>query len=124
MLSFTDLKEIMALICNKGASVADVFLQEPNWSLRGITRDLTQPASLDWERKGVHMFQADVDKPESLREAFQGANVIFGVTDFWTPMYNPYHYAKLRPGQTINEFCFDLELKRGKSIADAAATVE
>ncbi|KAF7557761.1 hypothetical protein G7Z17_g497 [Cylindrodendrum hubeiense] len=69
------------------------------------------------------MVQANQDEPESLVKAFQGANVIFAVTDFWSPMYDPYNYAKLRPGQTINEFCYELELQRGKNIACAAAVI-
>lgn len=107
----------------QGASVADVFLKEKGWKLRGITRDVNKQSSLSWSQKGVEMVQADLNNPESLRKAFEGAKVIFAVTDFWTPMYDRYNYAKLRPGQNINEFCYDLELQQGKNIADAAASV-
>ncbi|PNP46501.1 hypothetical protein TGAMA5MH_01959 [Trichoderma gamsii] len=39
-------------------------------------------------------------------------------------MYDPYNYGKLRPGQTINELCFELEVKRGKNMANAASDVD
>jgi len=70
------------------------------------------------------MVQGDVNDIDSLNLAFQGANVIFGVTDFWQPFLEQANYAKLKAGQTINEFCFDLEVQKGKNIAIAAAGVD
>lgn len=70
------------------------------------------------------MVQGDVNDIDSLNLAFQGANVIFGVTDFWQPFLEQANYAKLKAGQTINEFCFDLEVQKGKNIAVAAAGVD
>ena len=32
---------------------------------------------------GIEMHQADVDNATSLRRAFEGANIIFAMTDFW-----------------------------------------
>ena len=29
----------------QGASVADVFLNEPNWRIRGLTRDTSKPTT-------------------------------------------------------------------------------
>lgn len=101
-----------------------MFLQEPGWKLRGVTRDSSKSSTTSWKQKGVEIVEADLDNPESLKEAFKGANVIFGVTDFWGPMYDQYSYGKLRPGQTINEFCYELEIKRGKNMANAAAAVD
>jgi hypothetical protein len=37
----------------KGASVADVFLQEGGWHVRGVTRDPAKPESQKWAAKGV-----------------------------------------------------------------------
>ncbi|KAJ5731677.1 uncharacterized protein N7483_006185 [Penicillium malachiteum] len=115
---------ILGITGNQGASVADVFLKEKGWKLRGITRDVTKQSSQTWSQKGVEMVQADLNNPESLRKAFEGAKVIFAVTDFWTPMYDLYNYGKLRQGQSISEFCYDLELQQGKNVADAAASIE
>lgn len=70
------------------------------------------------------MVEADVDDIESLTRAFQDAHAIFGVTDFWGPMYDQYSYGRLRLGQTINKYCYELEIKRGRNIADAAARID
>ncbi|KUL87628.1 hypothetical protein ZTR_05856 [Talaromyces verruculosus] len=115
---------IMGITGTQGSSVADVFLQEPGWKIRGTTRDLNRPSSKSWERKGVEMAKADVDDIESLTRAFRDAHAIFAVTDFWGPMYDQYSYGKLRLRQTINEYCYELEIKRGQNIADAAARTD
>ncbi|GAD97410.1 conserved hypothetical protein [Paecilomyces variotii No. 5] len=120
----TKLIVILGITGNQGASVADVFLQERGWKLRGVTRDLTKASSSLWIAKGVEMVEADVDDPGSLDRAFKGASAIFAVTDFWGPMYDPLSYAKLRSGQSINEYCYGLEMKRGINIANAAALVD
>ncbi len=60
---------------------------------------------------------------DSLLAAFEGADAIFSNTDFWTQFYNPASREKLKPGQSINEYCYDLEVQQGKNVADAAATV-
>ena len=67
------------------------------------------------------MVKGDASDTDSLIAAFKGATAIFGLTDFWTPAWDPSSYGKLKSGQTINEYCFDLEVQQGKNIADAAA---
>jgi hypothetical protein len=68
--------------------------------------------------------KGDLDDSASLVAAFKGANATFSTTDFWGPFYNPATQRHLKNGQTINEYCYELELQQGKNIADAAATVE
>ncbi|KAH8880203.1 NAD(P)-binding protein [Thozetella sp. PMI_491] len=114
---------VLGITGNQGASVADVFLKESDWKVRGISRDITKKSSIFWQGKGVEMVQGDVDNPESIETAFHGASAIFAVTDFWSPMYDQYNYGKLRRGQSINEYCYELELKRGINIARAASDV-
>lgn len=70
------------------------------------------------------MVEADVDNIESLTHAFRDAYAIFAVTDYWGPMYDQHSYGKLRLGQTINEYCYELEIRRGMNIADAAARID
>jgi hypothetical protein len=43
------------------------------------------------------------------------------VTDFWAPFFNPATQSKLSPGQTINQYCYELEVAYGKNIAAALA---
>lgn len=69
------------------------------------------------------MVQGDLADITSLHRACQGATAIFSVTDFWHPFFDPANQAKLKPGQSINEFAYELELHYGKNIAIAAAAV-
>ena len=78
----------------------------------------------DWSEKGVEIVKGDLNDIGSLISAFKGATAIFGTTDFWGLLNNPENQKKLNPGQTINEYCFDLEVNQGKNIANAAATVK
>ena len=69
------------------------------------------------------MVQADVNNTSSLIAAFKDANVIFGVTDFWTIFKDPESQLRKKPDQDVTEYCFEVELQQGKNLADAAATV-
>lgn len=64
----------------------------------------------------------DINNVESLKKAFIGANLIFAVTDFWVPFFDPASKSKLKPGETINEWSYEQELQQGRNIADAAAS--
>ena len=90
--------------------------------MRGISRDPSKAQS--WTAKGVEVVKGDLNDKESLVAAFKGADAIFSNTDFWGPFFNPASREKLKPGQSLNEYCFDLELQQGKNVIDAAATVE
>ncbi|KAG6853270.1 hypothetical protein C0991_005541 [Blastosporella zonata] len=113
---------IIGITGTQGASVADVFLQEPGWRIRGITRNVTKEASKCLEAKGIEMVAADLDDLPSLISAFQGAHAIFSVTDFWQPAKSS---MTLLPDQrkSLSQFCHDLELQRGKNIAHAADSI-
>jgi uncharacterized protein YbjT (DUF2867 family) len=76
---------IIGITGNQGGSVADAFIDDPAWRLRGISRDVQSAASQSWSDKGVEMVQANLHDPESLKHVFKGANVVFSVTDFWKP---------------------------------------
>lgn len=104
--------------------MADVYLREPGWNVRGITRNPTSAGALAWKTKGVEVVKADLDDEESLIAAFAGADAIFSTTDFWGPMFNPATKSKVKSGQTINEWCYEYEVQQGKNIANAAATVK
>jgi hypothetical protein len=69
------------------------------------------------------MVRADFDSISSLVAAFQGANVIFGVTDFWTIFSDPESQKKKKPDQDITQYCFELELQQAKNLADSAAQI-
>jgi hypothetical protein len=69
------------------------------------------------------MVEANLDNITSLKSAFQGADIIFGVTDFWTIFKDPESMTKKKPGQDITEYCFEVELQQGKNLADSAASI-
>ncbi|KAH8817185.1 putative NAD dependent epimerase/dehydratase [Xylogone sp. PMI_703] len=106
---------------SQGGSVADVYLNTPGWKVRGITRNTSSQSAKSWQSKGVEMVQADVNFTDGLISAFKGANVVFGVTDFWTIFKDPESQKKKKPGQDITEYAYEVELQQGKNLADAAA---
>ena len=66
----------------QGGSVARTFLSH-NYRVRAITRNPSSSSALALQDLGAEPARADLDDPASLRVAFDGADVIFGVTDFW-----------------------------------------
>ncbi|CAL5866139.1 uncharacterized protein PFLUO_LOCUS346 [Penicillium psychrofluorescens] len=107
----------------QGSSVADTYLQTTGWRIRGVTRDPTSDSAKEWAAKGVEIVKGDLDDVDSLKQAFVGADIIFGVTDFWTVFQDPESQKKKKPSQDLVEYCYDVELRQGKNIADAATTV-
>lgn len=95
----------------------------PGWKVRGITRDPTSVAAKALAEKGIEVVQGNLDDPSSLPTAFESANAIYAVTDFWTPIFDGSSEGKVKPGQGILEWAYDLEVQRGKNIADAAASI-
>jgi NmrA-like family len=101
--------------------VADEFVNDPAWKIRGISRDPSKASSKAWSSKGVEMVAGDLDDGASLSNAFKGANVIFGVTDFWQGFWNPeFQKIAAETGKTVNQLCYDMEVRQGKMIVDAA----
>ncbi|KAF2117362.1 hypothetical protein BDV96DRAFT_518320 [Lophiotrema nucula] len=112
---------IVGITGNQGASVADAFLNEPGWQIRGITRDTSKQSSKAWSDKGVEMVAADLDNVASLEAVFKDSAVIFGVTDFWQHIYNPANQKKAQElGKTVNVIASEAEIQHGKNIVDAA----
>lgn len=103
--------------------MVESFLHVPGWKVRGVTRNPTSPAAKALTEKGVEVIQGNLDDPSSLPAAFEGANAIYAVTDFWTPIFDGSSEGKVKPGQGILEWAYELEVQRGKNIADAAAPI-
>ncbi|KEF56256.1 uncharacterized protein A1O9_07837 [Exophiala aquamarina CBS 119918] len=113
---------VIGLTGQQGGSVADAFLEEKGWKVRGVTRDPTKATG--WSKRGVDVVEGDLDDKSSLMKAFEGAYAVFGTTDFWGPVSDPASKLKLGSGQKINEYAFNCEVQRGKNIAEAAAETE
>lgn len=67
--------------------------------------------------------EANFDDVNSLVAAFQGANVIFGVTDFWTIFKDKESHKKKKADQDITHYCFEVELTQAKNLASSAAQI-
>lgn len=109
---------------SQGGSVARTFSGIPGWEVRGITRNPTSTAARQLEKSGVTLIQADLDDVDSLIAAFQGANAIFGVTDFWqfAEKQSTLDIAHSK-GITWNEASYLQEVQQGKNLIDAAAHI-
>ena len=105
--------------------MAELFLHEPGWTVRGVTRDPTKPAATALAAKGIQIVRGDMDDTESLKTAFRGAYAIFAVTDFWAGFRNPAnHTLAAEAGLLINEYAQIMEVSQGKRIANAAEATE
>ncbi|KIL89398.1 hypothetical protein FAVG1_06976 [Fusarium avenaceum] len=107
----------------QGGSVVNTFLNDPEWLIRGITRNPSSPKAKTLRAHGVDVFQADLDDKASLSNAFQGANAIFAVSDFWGIYNDPKNRDKPKPGQPRNEWTKAQETQQLKNIIDEAAKV-
>ncbi|KAF4496170.1 non-canonical purine ntp phosphatase [Fusarium agapanthi] len=107
----------------QGGSVVNSFLNDPEWRVRGITRSPSSQKSRNLETRGVEVVQADLDDRVSLAKAFQDANVIFAVSDFWGIYNDPKNRNKPKPGQALNEWTKVQETQQLKKFIDEAARV-
>jgi hypothetical protein len=110
----------------QGGSVAKAFLKDPEYKIRGVTRDPAKAESKALVAQGIEIVKGDVEDVESLKSAFKGAHTVFGNTAFSNAFAMPTDadIEKLRPNQTLREWCYESEVQQGKNIADAVATVE
>ena len=114
---------IVGITGNQGSSVYDVFKNETGWRIRGITRDPAKAncgALLD---AGVDLVKADLDDEISFEHAFEGANAIHAVTDFFQHLFNdPSSFARARAeGKKPVEIAMEREVEQGQNIIRAAA---
>lgn len=91
----------------QGGSVISYILNNPlllkEYSIRGISRDPSQASAQALKLKGVEIVEADINRPDSLKNAFKDAHIVFGQTN------------------TIYENdSKEKEMKQGKAIVDAA----
>ena len=81
----TDKKTIVVLGAtgNQGGSVVDALLQDSQWDIRGVTRNIDSEKAKKLATRGVEVVSADLNDVKSLEAAFAGAQAIFIVSDFW-----------------------------------------
>ena len=69
----------------QGGGLVRAILNDPNGGFvaRVLTRDVNGAKAKDFARLGAEVVSADIDDPESLKEAFEGAYGAYCVTFFW-----------------------------------------
>jgi hypothetical protein len=106
--------------------VIDYFLKhEPSYKLRGLTRNPTSKSAVTLSKEGVDVVQADLDDLETLKAAFSGATAIFAYTAFNVILSSQEAVEKFQLGKVafLGQAAYEIELRQGKNIADAAAGV-
>lgn len=96
----------------QGGSVVKSLLNNPEWKIRGLTRNPNGSSAQALAAKGVDMVAADLNDFNSLQAAFEGAHAIFAVTNFLDPF----------PTKTPEE-CAEIETNQGINMARAASQV-
>jgi hypothetical protein len=113
---------VIGVTGNQGGSVAQRFLQDPSYRVRGITRNPASPAAQKLAAQGAEIVKADLDDAKSLEAAFSGANLIFSVTNYWEPFFRPDCRQKAsEAGISCRKYAYDVEAQQGRNIADSAA---
>ena len=100
-------KKVIAILGATGAQgggLARAILSDPNggFAARVLTRDVNSPKAQEFAKLGAEVVAADVDNPDSLRNAFAGAYGAYCVTFFWA------------------HFSVDKEMAEAKAMAEAA----
>ncbi|RAL10185.1 NmrA-like family protein [Aspergillus homomorphus CBS 101889] len=113
---------IIGITGNQGNSVAQRFLGDPTYHVRGLTRNPRSPAAQTLSAQGVELITADLNDPTTLTPALRGANLIFSVTNYWEPFPSAEGRQQAADaGISCREHAYRVELQQGKNIADAAA---
>ncbi|KAK5046776.1 hypothetical protein LTR84_007129 [Exophiala bonariae] len=66
----------------QGGSVLKSLLGNPDWRIRGVTRDLSGARAKELIENGVEMVAGDLNDLQSVKVAFSGAKAIYAVTNF------------------------------------------
>lgn len=102
---------VFAATGNQGRSVINAVLNDAElskqYSIRGTTRDPSKPEAQELVKRGVEVVAADVNDPESLRNAFKGAEIVFSYT------------VTIYDGKTKEH-----EIQDGRALADAVVATK
>ncbi|GAA5854797.1 hypothetical protein JCM9279_000949 [Rhodotorula babjevae] len=85
-----------------GSVISHLIKSDKDYQLVGVTRDSSKPAAKALADQGVKVVSADTDSRSDLDRIFEGADIVFAVTNFWAHM------------------SLDKEVEDGKRIVDAA----
>ncbi|KAJ2341209.1 hypothetical protein GGF43_006221, partial [Coemansia sp. RSA 2618] len=106
----TKLVAIVGATGLQGGSVLKTLYASGKYKIRALTRSKSSDKATALVEKypGIELAEADLDNVESLRQAFSGADIVFGMTDMSSVM------TRVLSGE------MDAEFTQGKNIVDAA----
>ncbi|KAL4744696.1 hypothetical protein BDW72DRAFT_212266 [Aspergillus terricola var. indicus] len=96
----------------QGQAVIAAFANNPQYQIRGLTRNPSSAAAKDLAAKGIEVVRADINDIDTITAAFKGSHIIFAVTDFWA-LYQQQGYEKAK----------EIERQQGINMVRAAAAV-
>ena len=69
----------------QGSGLVNAILNDPDggFAVRAVTRNVDSDKAKDYASRGAEVVQGDLDDPESIKRAFEGAYGAFCVTFFW-----------------------------------------
>lgn len=107
---------------HQGSSVAETFLNLPNWHVRCLTRRPDAKKTQHLASLGAEVIEADLDNVDSLIRAFQNVHAIFLNTDFWQPYSSCIAAGGDRDASS--RIGFDTEMRHAVNTAVAASEIE
>lgn len=108
----TKLIVVLGATGGQGGAVVSRFLQDSNYKIRGISRDPNSAKSKALIAKGVEMVAGNADDQASLEKAFEGAHVIFAISDYYANFFHLGHEKSMA-----------IETQQGINMAKAAAKI-
>ncbi|KAI0426599.1 hypothetical protein F5Y09DRAFT_318394 [Xylaria sp. FL1042] len=115
---------VIGVTGNQGGSVAQGFLKDSNFKVRGLTCDPSSKKAKQLAAQGIEIVQAELNDVQSLINAFKGANLIFSVTQYWEPFFRPDCRQEAQAqGISCRKYAYNVEYQQGRNIADAAASI-
>jgi len=77
---------ILGATGQQGRGLVHAALSDPRqtFAVRALTRHPASAAAAELARAGATLCAADLDEPDSLHHAFEGAHAVYAMTDFWS----------------------------------------
>ncbi|KNE62263.1 hypothetical protein AMAG_07499 [Allomyces macrogynus ATCC 38327] len=91
----------------QGGSVVSTLMRTGQWTVRALSRDPRSDRARELAGKGVDVIKCDIDLREDLEAAFDGADAVFAMTNFWDVI-------------TLARGDINFEYRQGKLMADVA----
>lgn len=76
---------VVGVTRTQGGSAISALQEDPSYSLLALTRSVNNEKSKVLLSKEIEVVAADLHDTDSLIKAFEGASIIFAVTDFYEP---------------------------------------